>query len=280
MASELVFLTVPIGNLSDLSKRVLDALTFGKKYIVEDSRVFLSLLNALKIDASQKEMITWHDHSDEHSLKKIKIWLQQKETIYVLSDAGSPILSDPAFDLLQKLGEEHYKLDAYGGVTSVIQALELSLLPPIPFHFQGFLARSDHDIKEQIQTSRLIKGTHLFFISPHRLLESMDVVSNLLPDTKMVLARELTKKFQEIIRFQSDEWKEIKDKVMVKGEFVLLFFIPEKKLQHPLTDKLLSLTQEYLQQPRPKVLAKILAEITGDTVSDMYKKLQSSPREE
>ena len=102
MTSELVFLTVPIGNLSDLSQRVMLALNNGRKFIVEDTSVFLSLLNALKIDTNNKEILVWHDHSDENSLKKIRNWISQKERIYILSDAGSPVLSNPAYDLLTK----------------------------------------------------------------------------------------------------------------------------------------------------------------------------------
>jgi 16S rRNA (cytidine1402-2'-O)-methyltransferase len=277
MTSELVFLTVPIGNLSDISQRVMHALTHGRKFIVEDTRVFLSLLNALKIDTNNKEIATWHDHSDENSLKKIKNWIRLKENIYILSDAGSPVLSDPAYDLLQKLGEENYTLDSYGGVTSVMQALELSKLPPIPFHFHGFLARNDQDIKQQISNVMNTKGTHIYFVSPHRVVETIDTLSTILPmNTSMVLARELTKKFQEVLRFTTDQWIELKKDLTVKGEFVALFYIPMDLHNNFQKEKLVTLTNEYFQNPKPKNLAKVFSEISGESVSEVYKKIHTS----
>ena len=275
MASEIIFLTVPIGNLSDITKRVSDALVEGKKFIVEDSRVFLSLLSALEIPSDHKEWVIWHDHTDQNVLRKVKSWINHKEKIYVVSDAGSPVLSDPAYDLLLALKEEHFILDSYGGVTSVIQALELSQLPPIPFHFHGFLARNNQDCIEQIQQIMNIKGTHIYFLSPHRVLETLGAIVGVLPGIKMVLARELTKKLQEVISFTSNDWPTLQETLTIKGEFVFLFYISENKHNTLAHDKLNQLAKEYLSHQKPKMLAKLLSEITGMKVSDVYNQLHT-----
>lgn len=275
MSSGIIFLTVPIGNLADLTHRVLEALQVGTKFIVEDSRVFLSLLSALNLNAEHKEWVVWHDHSDQNILRKVKSWIKTNEKIYVVSDAGSPVLSDPAYDLLLALQDENFILDSYGGVTSVVHALELSRLPPIPFHFHGFLARSENDVKKQIQSCLSVKGTHIYFVSPHRVLETVDVVVTTIGDNTCVLARELTKKFQEVLTFKYDEWQELKKSLTVKGEFVLLFHLPQGTMGREFSSKLTDLIQEYLTQPKPKVLAKIFAEITGENVSDIYQKMSS-----
>lgn len=273
MASELIFLTVPIGNLSDLTVRVGEALTLGTKFIVEDSRVFLSLLSALNIQAEGKEWVVWHDHSLPTDLGKVKAWLRDQQKVYVVSDAGSPVLSDPAYSLLECLKECNFKLDSYGGVTSVIQALELSKLPPIPFHFHGFLARHETDVKKQIQACLSTIGTHIYFLSPHRVHETMDEIVSVASHAKFSLARELTKKFQEVLTFSAGEWPALKKDLIVKGEFVLLFYLAQPEVKTLNSEKIKELTRDYLNQPKTKTLAKLLAEINGSDVSAIYQQL-------
>ena len=271
MASgELIFLTVPIGNLSDLTGRAQEALSLGTKFIVEDSRVFLSLLSALNIQAEGKEWVVWHDHSLTTELGKVKAWLRDQQKVYVVSDAGSPVLSDPAYTLFDALKECNFTLDAYGGVTSVIQALELSRLPPIPFHFHGFLARHESDVKKQVQACLSTVGTHIYFLSPHRVLDTMDEIVSVAVDAKFSLARELTKKFQEVLTFTADQWPDIKKDLTVKGEFVLLFYIASPEVKTLNSEKIKDLTRDYLAQPKTKTLAKLLAEINGSDVSELY----------
>lgn len=279
MASELIFLTVPIGNLSDLTQRVRQSLNLGTKFIVEDSRVFLSLLNALEMTAEGKEWVVWHDHSLATDLGKVKSWMRDHQKIYVVSDAGSPVLSDPAFSLLESLKDYDFVLDSYGGVTSVIQALELSRLPPIPFHFHGFLARHETDVKKQILRCLNMIGTHIYFLSPHRVIETIDAIVNLAPLATFSLARELTKKFQEVLTFTAKDWSTLKNDLVIKGEFVLLFYLSKPEVESLNIDKIKELTTEYLDYPKTKTLAKLLAEIQGGDVSSIYQSLIKDRKE-
>lgn len=272
MASEIIFLTLPIGNLADITVRVSQALQEGKKFVVEDSRVFLSLMNALKFSTEGKEWVVWHDHSSQNELSKIKYWLKEGLKIYVVSDAGSPVLSDPAYGLLESLKNLalSFKLDSFPGATSVVHALELSQLPPIPFHFHGFLARNDTDYKKQVEKNSSVVGTHIYFISPHRLIETVDDIIEIIPEAKFCLARELTKMFQEVISFENSKWQQIKENLIIKGEFVLLFYIAQTENKVFDLTKIKQLASDYLEKPKTKLLAKLLSEINGEDVSKIY----------
>jgi 16S rRNA (cytidine1402-2'-O)-methyltransferase len=269
---KIVQLTTPIGNLGDITKRVESALIDGKLFIAEDTRVLRSLMSGLGISTEGKSITSFHDHTH---VEKIKGYLEKNrdETIYLSSDAGSPYISDPAFELINLALEMDFEVDTYPGVSSVTTALELSGLAPIPFHFHGFLPRDKSRINQWLESISTQNGTHLFFEGASRVVTTLKLMSQALPDSQMVVARELTKKFQEVLRFKGSEVEDVVDNLTLKGEFVLLISIDEANTQLS-SSKLVEMANDLINNGvHPKSLAKLLSEITGEKTKSIYQKL-------
>jgi len=157
---KIILLNTPIGNLGDLTPRVLEALKTGRVFAVEDTRVFKELLNHLEITLEGKNIFSFHDQSNPKEIERL-LELATQQDLYLVSDAGSPIISDPAYPIVSNARKAAIEIDSYSGVSSPIMALELSGLPPMPFTFHGFLPR-DKGPKENIFLT-LNRGTHIFF---------------------------------------------------------------------------------------------------------------------
>jgi 16S rRNA (cytidine1402-2'-O)-methyltransferase len=269
---KIVQLTVPIGNIEDITIRVERALKDGEVFFAEDTRVFKSLCNHLGIGLENKKVMSFHDHTSREKLENLLNDFQDK-TIYLTSDAGSPYISDPAYELIQYALEKNFEIDSYSGVSSVINALELSGLAPIPFHFHGFLAR---DTSKKNQFYRDVSsqfGTHLFFEGASRVEKTLQELSEKFPGNEIVVARELTKKFQQVERFKGHEFKKVKENIIFKGEFVILLSIHEKA-QSTLDSSIIEMANELIEGGvHIKKLSKLLSKITGQKTKEVYQKL-------
>ena len=226
--SSLTLITLPIGNIRDITLRAIDVLKSGEIFYAEDTRVFKNLLNSLEIDFSNKFIDSFHEHT-EGKISIILEKIKSGSTVYLVSDAGSPMISDPAFPLLKKIREEGLDIKTIPGVTSVVTALELSGLPPQPFHFWGFISRSKNERKDFFLELSKISGTHIFFESPHRIFETVDSFFSALPDEELVVTRELTKTYESVYRINKTNHQNVKDLIVDKGEFVGLFHIENQK---------------------------------------------------
>jgi 16S rRNA (cytidine1402-2'-O)-methyltransferase len=274
--SELVLVTLPIGNIGDITVRALEALKIGKVFYAEDTRVFKELLKSLGIEYSDKFIDSFHDQSIgkiEQVVEKIK----NGEIVYLVSDAGSPIVSDPAYPLLKKLVEEDISIRTLPGVTAVVTALELSALPPHPFHFWGFIGRGKGEKKDFFKNLSSIPGTHIFFESPHRVYETIDSFFDVLADNTLVITRELTKTYESVYRITKDDLVNVRSTVLDKGEFVLLFHNANEGTTAAIDEEIVLLTRDYLENGgTPKKLAKILSKIVGSDTKTVYDQLTRS----
>lgn len=275
--SSLTLVTLPIGNLKDITLRALETLKTGVYFYAEDTRVFKKLLENLEIDYSQKIIDSFHDHSEEKIpsiIEKVHLGFD----VYLVSDAGSPMISDPAFPLIRKAVELGIQIKTMPGVTSVITALELSGLPPHPFHFWGFLARTKNEKKSFFLELASIQGTHIFFESPHRIYETVESFFEVLPDSELVVTRELTKIYETVSRVKKEQMKELQTLVYDKGEFVVLFHNDHKKNSN--MNELAGMVQDYLEgRPGTKKLAKIFAKILDRDQKLIYDQLVRSGKE-
>ncbi|MBC7430033.1 MAG: 16S rRNA (cytidine(1402)-2'-O)-methyltransferase [Bacteriovorax sp.] len=273
--SEIILVTLPIGNTGDITLRALDALKTGKTFYAEDTRVFKELLNSLGINYQDKFIDSFHDQSVgkiEVILSKIK----NGESVYLVSDAGSPMVSDPAYPLLKKLLEEDIVIKTLPGVTAVITALELSALPPHPFHFWGFIARGKGEKKDFFKNLKCTSGTHIFFESPHRIYETIDNFFEVHPDKILVIARELTKTYESVYRLRKADLPSIKEIVMDKGEFVVLFHNDEVRAGVD-QEEVAELVRDYLDNGgSTKKLAKVFSKILGSDTKTVYDQLSRS----
>jgi 16S rRNA (cytidine1402-2'-O)-methyltransferase len=272
---KIILLNTPIGNLGDLTPRVLEALTKGETFAVEDTRVFRELLNHVGISVSGKRIHSLHDQSEQSQVPKL-LELLNAGDLYVASEAGSPIVSDPAYPLVVAAYEKGIEVESFSGVSSPIMALELSGLPPIPFQFHGFLPRESGKRAKAFNDTGY--GTHIFFEAPPRIEETLDELSVLHPEFQVAVVRELSKKFQQVIRFKAGEWKEKKKEVTFKGEFILMFHRQETVPQ--LSGEVRAFALELLaNQAGPKVLAKLLAAILDRPTKDIYSELTRQKRD-
>lgn len=266
---KIILLNTPIGNLGDLTARVREALEKGEVFAAEDTRVFKELLNHLGISLQGKRVFSLHDQSEPGQVEKL-LDQAEREDLYVASEAGSPIVSDPAYPLVAGAYKRGIKVESYSGVSSPIMALELSGLPPIPFHFHGFLPREKGKKIKTFQETTV--GTHIFFEAPPRVEDTLDDLAEFNPDLPVVVVRELSKKFEQVLRFKSGDWAKVKSEVNFKGEFVILFHRDEVKTIQG--QELTNIAEEMMASgATPKQVAKLLGLILDRSSKDIYTEL-------
>lgn len=271
---KIILLNTPIGNLGDITPRVSEALKNGQTFAVEDTRVFKDLLSHLGISLQGKRIVSMHDQTELEQIDRL-LDLAENQDLYVASEAGSPIVSDPAYPIVMKAYERGYKVESFSGVSSPIMALELSGLPPIPFQFHGFLPREGGKRRKIFQDVGY--GTHIFFEAPTRIESTLDELAETLPNVEVAVMRELSKKFEQIIKFKASEWNARKAEVNFKGEFIFLFHQKEQSLRS--TGEIQEFAQEILAHgPSPKLLAKLLGVILERPTKEIYSELNQQKR--
>lgn len=272
---KIILLNTPIGNLGDLTPRVLEALKEGEHFAVEDTRVFMDLLGHLGIAITGKRIFSLHDQSEDSQVSRC-LEVARKAVLYVASEAGSPIVSDPAYPLMKAAYEEGIEIDSYSGVSSPIMALELSGLPPIPFHFVGFLPREKGKINKIF--SELQYGTTIFFEAPTRIEDTLDELAQARPELMVAVVRELSKKFQQVMRFKAKDWINEKKAMTFKGEFV--FLVHQSESSSTSGGELKSMAREMLASgASPKLMAKLLSLILDRPTKEIYSELIRQNRE-
>ncbi len=260
--------------MGDLTPRAKAELARLNVILAEDTRALLKLLSLIEVEASAKKISSFHDHNRE-SIARVVAELQTGQDVGIVSDAGSPVLSDPAYPLVQAVLAAGLEIETLPGVSSVVVALELSGLPPHPFSFTGFLPR-EREKKLELIERYLELGTLVCFESPHRIERTLEEIAERMPMVNVAIARELTKKFQSVHRFQAQNWQELKESVTIKGEFVLVLSnagAHAKKSSGASSAKLQELAQSVLDRPSAKSQAKLLSEILGIDTKEIYKLL-------
>lgn len=216
----LYIVSTPIGNLSDITYRAVEVLKSADLVACEDTRHSRILLDAYGI---KKPLCSYYEYNKlargEHLLKLLK----DNKNIALISDAGTPGISDPGFTLIRSALEAGIPVVSIPGVTALISALSVSGLPANRFFFEGFLPVKTTGRKKRLKELAAMDVTVVAYESPHRILSTLEDMSGILAQRPVVLARELTKKFEEILRGTSQElWERMKHG-KPKGEFVVIF---------------------------------------------------------
>lgn len=217
----LTIVPTPIGNLGDITLRALEVLKNADEIICEDSRRTGLLLNHYEI---KKPLIVLNDFNEFKSEDYILSKLREGKNLALVSDAGTPLVSDPGYKIVRAAIEQGLEVDSLPGASSVTTALTLSAMPPDKFMFVGYLPEKEGRRKSQYQhfaeISKLIPTTFIIFVAPHKLLKTLEEIKTELNDPQIVLAKELTKIHQDIKRGKASE---ILEKVKTpKGEYILL----------------------------------------------------------
>ena len=220
----LYIVSLPVGCLSDISFRALHMLSNSDYVAGEDTRNVKSLFRLLKISKSMRDIISYHDHSSSNTRKKIIELIKEGKSVALVSDAGTPLISDPGYKLVRNAIEEDLEVFSVPGPSSVIAALTVSGLPTDTFSFLGFLPHTKAKKKRLIENYLKLESSLIIFESGKRLQKTLDLLAETCrPSTEICICRELTKLNEEITRFTVDEGtKVIKKMRSSKGEFVII----------------------------------------------------------
>ncbi|WP_066503978.1 16S rRNA (cytidine(1402)-2'-O)-methyltransferase [Abyssisolibacter fermentans] len=209
----------PIGNLKDITYRVVETLKEVDLIAAEDTRHTLKILNHYDI---RKPLISYHEHNKAKIGLKLIEKLKAGVNIALVSDAGMPGISDPGEDLIRLAIENNIQVDALPGASASILALVLSGFSTKKFVFEGFLPSAKKERKRGLEKLKTEYRTIILYEAPHRLLDLLQDISNVLGNKNIAIARELTKKYQEICRGTVLEIIEIFANKSIKGEFVVV----------------------------------------------------------
>lgn len=209
----------PIGNLKDITLRALEVLENVDIIAAEDTRQTLKLLNHFDI---KKTLISYHQHNEQGKSEDILELAEQGKSIAIVTDAGTPGISDPGAVIVQKCIENNFEFEVLPGATAITTALVYSGLDTTKFVFRGFISRENKERKKLFEEVKNLRETIIFYESPHRLLSTLSTLMNELGNRRISVCRELTKLHEEIVRGSIEEVIQIFSARTVKGEFVLV----------------------------------------------------------
>lgn len=245
MAGMLYLVPTPIGNLGDISIRARETLEAADFIAAEDTRVTLKLLNHLGI---KKSLVSYYEHNKTFKGDKIVDRILAGETCALVSDAGSPAISDPGEDLVKQCAAAGISVCAIPGPCAAITALSISAQSTGRFCFEGFLSMSKKSRREHLESLKKEQRTMIFYEAPHKLLNTLeDMAQSFGPDRSISLCRELTKLHEEVVRTTLGEAIEKYTANPPKGEFVLVIAgAPEEEKQAATTDDAASRVAELI----------------------------------
>jgi 16S rRNA (cytidine1402-2'-O)-methyltransferase len=265
----LYVIATPIGNLADLTLRAREILSTVSAICAEDTRHTRPLLNAFGID---KPLIALHDHNEEDMAWKLVERLRAGDSLALVSDAGTPLVSDPGYRLVREVRKAGLQVSPVPGACAAIAALSVAGIPSDRFCFEGFLSAKPSARRERLQQLAREPRTLVFYESSHRIEESLiDLVSIFGADREAVIARELTKLFETVL---GDHLGMLLEKVQQdenqrKGEFVLVVRGCEDDTSVTLAEGQ-RLYAKLVEHMKPSQAAKLAAEISGAPRKALY----------
>lgn len=208
----------PIGNMEDITIRAINTLREVEVIFSEDTRVTRQLLNYLEIN---KKLISSHNYNEEKNEKILLDYLEKGYNVGVVTDRGTPVISDPGYEIVKIAIKNDYNVVSLPGPTALIPAITASGINPSPFTFYGFLNNKDSKRRKELEELKNLNTTIIFYEAPHRIVKTLEDIKNILGNRKICISREISKKFEEIYRGTVEEvLNELADEV--KGEIVLI----------------------------------------------------------
>lgn len=220
MAGTLILVPTPIGNLGDISPRAAQALAEADFIAAEDTRVSIKLLNHLEI---KKPLVSYHEHNKSESGKRILERLLSGESCALVTDAGTPAISDPGEDLVRLCAQAGVAVTSIPGPCAAITALSISGLPTARFTFEGFLSVNKRSRRAHLDSLKAECRTMIFYEAPHKLCATLDDLSETFgPERRICLCRELTKLHEEALRMTLSQAIAYYGENSPRGEYVLV----------------------------------------------------------
>ena len=268
MSGKLVVCPTPIGNLGDITKRVADALASADVVASEDTRRTRILLDHLGIATRP---IALHDRNERSAIAGLVTKIIDGQTVALVSDAGTPVVSDPGFLLIRACIETKVHVEVLPGPTAVTTALVASGLPADSFTFVGFLPRKAGELDRLFGGAA---GTVVAFESPNRIAAAMAVLATSEPDRQVAVCRELTKLHEEVIRGTAAGVAAELAGRQVKGEITVVVGPPEAaEVEGASREAIDSVRELVAAGAKPRAAAKVIAKLTGARANDLYSAL-------
>ena len=212
----LYLISTPIGNLEDMTYRSIRILNEVNVVFSEDTRVTLNLLTHYNIS---KKLISLHEHNEDTVKEKVLDYLKNGDNVALVTDRGTPIISDPGYKTVKYVGDNGYNVVALPGATAFVPALITSGIAPQPFLFYGFLDSKDSIRKKELEVLSDEEETMIFYEAPHRIMKTLSMMLDIFGDRDISISREITKKFETIYRGKIST---VISLVPEKGEFVIV----------------------------------------------------------
>ena len=266
----LYIVSTPIGNLDDISFRVKMVLNSVNFIICENPKHSLKLLNKLDI---KKKLFSLHDYNENLMIKRIEKY-QYNSAIALISDAGSPLISDPGYNLIQDYIKKKLYVTTIPGPSSIISSLQLSGLPINNFEFFGFVSKNISNMNSQAKKLQNVITTSVFFISGNRLINFLKILLDAKINRKIAVCKELTKKNEWVFRgYIKKIIDEINiDKSNLKGEFTLLIQGKEKKTKITIQTTNETQIKKLLKKFSLTEVVEIVHRLTSISKKEIYKK--------
>ncbi len=274
MTGTLYLVATPIGNLQDITFRALETLKTVDLIACEDTRHTQKLLNHYAI---KNRLISYHEHNEMTRAEELAEYLRQGKSIAIVSDAGTPAICDPSFRIVEKANQIGAKVVSIPGAVAFVNGLIVSGLPTDSVFFGGFLPSKKSERIKRLEEVKEIPATLVFYETPHRIEKSLADALEILGNRKAALARELTKRHEEIIRGDLAEIFSYVSGNQIKGEIVLIFdrkSNESKRLDVNKAGTLKSrLTELESEGSERKAALKKLAKEFGLSRSEVYRRL-------
>ena len=265
----LYLIPTPIGNLEDITFRAISILKSVDVILCEDTRESSKLLSHYDI---KKKLIACHEYNEDKLFDKVRDLLDSGKNIGLISDQGTPIISDPGFVLSRYLIENGYNVVSLPGPTAFIPALTSSGLDPSPVLYYGFLNSKSSKREEELKVLRNYPFSIIFYEAPHRINSMLKSILEIFGDRKVSISREISKKYETIYR---DKISNLIDNIELKGEFVIIVEGNNEVVDYSNLD-IVEHVKLYLDDLSEMDAIKRVAKERGVSKSEIYKKYHDS----
>ena len=269
--SALYIVPTPIGNLSDITFRAVEVLKAATLIAAEDTRHSRILLDKLGIGSVK--MISCNDHNEAERTEIIAKETESGGIVALISDAGTPMISDPGYKLVSSLVERGVKVFPLPGPCAAITALCASAMPTDRFFFSGFLPVKDKELTDKLESIRTAPYPVVFYESPRRIINTLNKIALMDADRKVALCREMTKTFETIYRMKVSDliehFKAHEDEI--RGEFVLIVGPYEAKDDgDEISAKAKAALEKMISSLKVKEACQIVSDLTGESKNRLY----------
>ena len=269
LESALYIVPTPIGNLDDITLRAIEVLKNATLIAAEDTRHSKILLD--KLGVLNPKMISCHDHNEEQRASIIIEEVNKGGIVALISDAGSPLINDPGYKVVTLCSKANVKVIPLPGPCALITALEASALPTDKFMFNGFFPVKEKELTETVQALANVDYTAVFYETPRRIIDTMEIVGKVLPEHDVTLCREMTKTFESFYRLKAKDTPAFleADPDRTKGEFVVAIGAL-KEDQGAISPQIVDALKTLVQTTPVKVACNVVANLTGLKKNDLY----------